>query len=175
MWSPSDLIRALPRVREIGLTMLEQPLPPAAAAFQRDLVAALQVDIVADEAVRTVADAAAVVADRSATVLNVGHSKLGGPTAALHAAQIAHAAGVGVMVGSVIEMGIAAAMGLHVAAALPRLSYPSYLMGPLKYRQQITEQQSEVVDGCAAVPAGPGIGFTFDERELRRLDARGRS
>jgi muconate cycloisomerase len=175
MWSPSDLIRALPRVREIGLTMLEQPLPPAAAAFQRDLVAALQVDIVADEAVRTVADAAAVVADRSATVLNVGHSKLGGPTAALHAAQIAHAAGVGVMVGSVIEMGIATAMGLHVAAALPRLSYPSYLMGPLKYRQQITEQQVEVVDGCVAVPAGPGIGFTVDERELRRLDARGRS
>ena len=175
MWSPSDLIRALPRVREIGLRMLEQPLPPAAAAFQRDLVAALQVDIVADEAVRTVADAAAVVADRSATVLNVGHSKLGGPTAALHAAQIAHAAGVGVMVGSVIEMGIATAMGLHVAAALPRLTYPSYLMGPLKYRQQITEQQVEVVDGCVAVPAGPGIGFTVDERELRRLDARGRS
>ena len=54
-----------------------------------------------------------------------------------------------------IEMGIATAMALHLAAALPRLSYPSYLMGPLKYRQQITEQQVEVVDGCVAVPAGP--------------------
>lgn len=172
MWSPSDLIRALPRVRQIGLLMLEQPLSPAAAALQRDLVAALQVDIVADEAVRTVADAAAVVADRSATVLNVGHSKLGGPTAALHAAQIANASGVGVMVGSVIEMGIATAMGLHLAAALPRLSYPSYLMGPLKYRQQLTEQQVEIVDGCIAVPTGPGLGFTIDEPELRRLDAR---
>ena len=148
--------------------MLEQPLAPAAAAFQRELVGALRIDIAADEAVRTVTDAAAVSADRSATVLNVGHSKLGGPTAALQAAQIAHANGVGVMVGSVIEMGIATAMGLHLAAALPRLSYPSYLMGPRKYRQQITEQQVEVVDGCVAVPAGPGIGFTVDERELRR-------
>jgi hypothetical protein len=32
-----------------------------------------------------------------------------------------------VMVGSVIEMGIATAMGLHLAAAVPRLAYPSYL------------------------------------------------
>ena len=88
---------------------------------------------------------------------------------------LAHAHGVGVMVGSVIEMGIATAMGLQLAAVLPQLSYPSYLMGPLKYRQQITKQQVEVVDGCIAVPTAPGIGVTIDERELRRLDARTRS
>ncbi len=51
--------------------------------------------------------------------ITVGLSKLGGPTAALQAAQIAAVGGVGVMVGSVIEMGIATAMGLHLAAALP--------------------------------------------------------
>ena len=68
--------------------------------------------------------------ERSATVINIGHSKLGGPTAALHAPQVAHANGIGVMVGSVIEMGIATAMGLHLAAAMPSLAYPSYLMGP---------------------------------------------
>lgn len=172
MWTPSDLVQALPRVEEIGLSMLEQPLPTAAAAFQQQLVGGLRVDIAADEAVRTVADAATVVRERSATVVNLGHSKLGGPTAALHAAQIAHASGVGLMVGSVIEMGIATAMGLHLAAALPHLAYPSYLMGPLKYRQQITDQQVEVVDGHIAIPEGPGLGFTVDEDELRRLDAR---
>ena len=76
------------------------------------------------------------------------------------------------MVGSVIEMGIATAMGLHLAAALPSLAYPSYLMGPLKYSQQITEQQIQVVGGRIAIPDGPGLGVTVDERELRRLDAR---
>jgi L-alanine-DL-glutamate epimerase-like enolase superfamily enzyme len=175
MWTPSDLIRALPRVGEIGLRCLEQPLPVSAAAFQRDLVATARVDIVADEAVRTVADAASVIRDRSATVINIGHSKLGGPSAALQAAQVAHANGVGVMVGSVIEMGIANAMGLHLAAAVPRLAYPSYLMGPLKYSQQITEQQIRVVNGHIAIPDGPGLGVTVDEKELRRLDARSAS
>ncbi|WP_028921707.1 mandelate racemase/muconate lactonizing enzyme family protein [Pseudonocardia acaciae] len=172
MWTPSDLVRALPRVEEIGLRMLEQPLPPAAADFQRRLVGELRVDVAADESVRTVTDAAAVARDRTATVVNLGHSKLGGPTAALHAAHIALGAGLEVMVGSVIEMELATAMGLHLAAALPRLAYPSYLMGPLKYRERLTEEPLEVIDGHVAVPQGPGLGVTVDERELARLDAR---
>jgi L-alanine-DL-glutamate epimerase-like enolase superfamily enzyme len=172
MWTPSDLVRVLPRVDEIGVSMLEQPLPPAASAFQHQLVGDLKVDIAADEAVRTVADSATVVRDRTATVINLGHSKLGGPTAAMHAAHIATGSGVDLMVGSVIEMGIANAMGLHLAAALPRLTYPSYLMGPLKYREQITEQRVEVIDGHVAVPQEPGLGLTIDEAELKRLDAR---
>jgi muconate cycloisomerase len=174
LWTPSDLIRALPRVEEIGLSMLEQPLPPSAAAFQSELVGRLAVDLTADEAVRTVSDAADVVRERSATVINLGHSKLGGPTAALQAAQIAQAAGVGLMVGSVIEMDIATAMGLHLAAVLPRLAYPSYLMGPLKYRERLTERTVEVSDGHIAIPDGPGLGIEIDPSALRRLDARAR-
>ncbi|TCP39172.1 muconate cycloisomerase [Tamaricihabitans halophyticus] len=172
MWSPSDLMRALPRIREIDLVMLEQPLPPSATGAIRDLVAKLEVDVVADESVRTVTDAAAVARENTATVINLGHSKLGGPSTAMHAAHIAHGNGIGLMVGSVIEMGLATAMGLHIAAALPSLAYPSYLMGPLKYRQQITQEQVEVLDGHIAIPEGPGLGVTVDEDALRELDAR---
>jgi muconate cycloisomerase len=159
-------------VIDIGIRMLEQPLAPAASGFQTQLIGGLRADIAADEAVRTVSDAAMVVRERTATVINVGHSKLGGPSAAFHAAQIAASSGVGVMVGSVIEMGVATAMGLHLAASLPELSYPCYLMGPIKYRQQITTRQIEVLDRHVNVPQGPGLGVVIDEDELRRLDAR---
>jgi L-alanine-DL-glutamate epimerase-like enolase superfamily enzyme len=172
MWTTSDLTRALRRVETIGLRMIEQPLPPVAGGYLRQLVGDLRVDICADESVRTVTDAVRLVRERSATVINLGHSKLGGPSAALHAAQIAQGAGIDLMVGSVIEMGIATAMGLHLAAALPRLTYPSYLMSPLKYRQQLTEQPFEVVDSHVAVPQGPGLGIRVDETALRALDAR---
>ncbi|MGH2863291.1 MAG: mandelate racemase/muconate lactonizing enzyme family protein [Solirubrobacteraceae bacterium] len=174
MWTPTQLGRALRRIDELGLSLLEQPLAPSAAAFVRDLIGSLAVDVAADEAVRTVGDAVTVVRDRSATVINLGHSKLGGPTAAMQAALIADAAGVGLMVGSVIEMDIATAMGLHIAAALPRLAYPSYLMGPLKYREQITEQSVQVLDSHIAVPSGPGLGIVVDEAALRALDVRSR-
>jgi L-alanine-DL-glutamate epimerase-like enolase superfamily enzyme len=172
LWSPSDLLRALRRVDDIGLTMLEQPLPLHAAGFLRGLVDSLRMDVCADEGVRTLADADRVAAERSATVVNLGHSKLGGPSVAVQAAHVAIAAGLGLMVGGVIEMGVANAMGLHLAAALPRLAYPAYLMGPLKYRQQLTTTQIEVVESHVAVPPGAGLGIEVDEVELRRLDAR---
>lgn len=158
MWTPSDVVRALQRAPEVGLELLEQPLPPGAEPAMRDLVARMAIDVAADESVRSVADAAIVARDRTATVINVGASKIGGPTAAFAAARIAAANGLGVMVGSVIELGVATAMGLHLAAALPELAYPSYLMGPLKYREQVTTEQVQVVDGCVAVPSGPGLG-----------------
>lgn len=63
---------------------------------------------------------------------------------------------------------------MHLAAALPYLSYPSYLMGPLKYREQITAEQIAVVDAHVAVPTGPGLGIEVDEDALRHLDVRTR-
>lgn len=65
-------------------------------------------------------------------------------------------------------------LGLHLAAALPDLAYPSYLVGPLKYREQITADQIAVVDAHVALPTGPGLGIEVDEDALRRLDARTR-
>jgi L-alanine-DL-glutamate epimerase-like enolase superfamily enzyme len=38
LWTPSDLVRALPRVREIGLAMLDQPLPPSSTVSVTRLV-----------------------------------------------------------------------------------------------------------------------------------------
>ncbi len=172
LWGPADLSRALPRLIEAGITVIEQPLSPAAEAFLPPIVARADVEIVADESVRSVSDAARVAGTRSASAVNVGHSRLGGPTTALAAAQVAAAAGLELTVGSVLEMGIATAMGLHLAAALPRLALPSYLVGPLKYREQITVESLEVADGHVAVPTGPGLGVTVDEGALARLDVR---
>lgn len=174
MWEPSELARALDRAAEIGLRGFEQPLPLSAVALQQQLMAGRTVDIIADEAVRTVTDAAGVAARGTATVMNVGLQKLGGPTAALQAAHIAAANGIGVHVGSVLEMGIGTAAGLHFAAAMPKLCYPSYLMGPLKYAQRITSKQIEIVDSAIAVPQGPGLGVEVDEQAVRELDMRKR-
>ncbi|WP_449279018.1 mandelate racemase/muconate lactonizing enzyme family protein [Leucobacter sp. GX24907] len=172
MWEPSQFARALDRSSEIGLRGFEQPMPLAAAPLQKQLMAGRSVDIIADEAVRTVTDAARVAAEGTATVMNVGLQKLGGPTAALQAAQLATANGIGVHVGAVLEMGIGTAAGLHFAAAMPRLSYPSYLMGPLKYAQCITAEQIEIVDSAIAIPQGPGLGIEVDEQAVRDLDLR---
>ena len=87
MWTPATSSGPSRVSRRSELTMLEQPLPPSASAFQDRLAGDLQVDRrrrVRPHRHRRRRGGR----DRSATVINIGHSKLGGPTAALHAAQL---------------------------------------------------------------------------------------
>jgi L-alanine-DL-glutamate epimerase-like enolase superfamily enzyme len=143
------------------------------AAGQREVTAAAgAIKVVADESVFGPEGAASVAADRRARVVNLGLSKLGGPTRAARTATVAAAHSMAALVGSVIELGVATAVGLHLAASLPALPYPSYLMGPLKYAEQITSPVIEIVDGHIAVPSGPGLGVEIDTDALRALDAR---
>jgi muconate cycloisomerase len=79
-----------------------------------------------------------------------------------------------VMVGSVLELGIATAAGAQLAASLPELAFPSYLVGPLKYREDVVQEPLVVTDGQIAVPQRPGLGIEVDVDALRRLDKRSR-
>ncbi|HET8521885.1 MAG TPA: enolase C-terminal domain-like protein, partial [Thermomicrobiales bacterium] len=80
--------------------------------------------------------------------------------------------GLGITIGSVLELGIATTAGLHLAAATQELTYPSYLMGPLKYERQITSPPLAVSNGEIAIPDGPGLGIAVDTDALASLDMR---
>lgn len=178
MWTATETIRAAPRLRAAGVVLLEQPVP----AYQEDAMAELtrylaewhDIDVVADEGVLGPASALRIAARRSARVVNVGLSKLGGPSAAMDTACVAAAGGLDILMGSVVELGIAAAAGLHLAAAVARLPHPGYHMGPLKYAQQISLPPLEPAGGRVPVPSGPGLGIELDLDTIRALDLRRR-
>ena len=172
LWDAETCLRALPRLADLGVIVLEQPLPPDDVAGLKQVTAAAPMGIAADEAVFSPADVARIGTSRTASVINLGLSKLGGLRRSRACATVAAAAGLGALVGSVVELGIATAAGLHLAASLPELEYPTYLVGPLKYEQDISAQPLELTDGTVAIPSGPGLGIEVDEEVLRRLDMR---
>lgn len=176
LWSEMDTLAAGSQLRELGVMLLEQPLPRDRRASQATVTStfgrAHGIAVVADESVRTPGDVFDVAQNRLAHVVNIGCSKLGGVTCALDAAAVAAASGLGTMVGSVIELGIATAAGLHLASVLPALAYPSYLMGPLKYEQQITWPPVKPHSSHVEVPTGPGLGVDVDQDAIAALDLR---
>lgn len=178
LWAPIDAMRAAPRLEAAGVTLLEQPVSPGddagMAEVTRQFGEQYRIDVAADESVLRAADVIPTARQRSARVVNIGLSKLGGPAAARDVATVAYAAGLTVMLGSVVELGIAATAGLHLAAALPALAYPSYLMGPLKYVEQITYPPMAPVDSRLEVPAGPGLGVEIDADAVAAMDLRHR-
>lgn len=67
------------------------------------------------------------------------------------------------------EAGISTAIHLHIAAALPVLPYAidSHYHHQL---QDVITRPHEYIDGCFAVPDGPGLGVEIDEDQLSRLE-----
>lgn len=176
-WTAMDAMRAAPRLQAAGVVLVEQPLPASDGLGMAEVTRRFGeygIDVVADESVLGAADVFPLVRHRSARVVNVGLSKLGGPATARDVATVASSAGTTVMLGSVVELNVAAAAGLQLAAALPVLAYPSYLMGPLKYTQQIAHPALEPVDGRLDIPAAPGLGIEVDVDAVAGMDLRQR-
>ncbi len=174
LWNVTDCLKALPRLAQIGIVILEQPLPAWDKVGLAEVVrkSGSDIDIAADESVYRPTDVVEISRLQTAQVINLGLSKLGGLFRSRECATIARASSLKVMVGSVLELGLATAGGLHLAASLPELPYPSYLVGPLKYEQDIVQPSIMVKDGQIAVPGGPGLGVEVDEASLSLLDGR---
>jgi len=171
-WSVSQCLEALPKLADLGVVLLEQPLAASDDLGQAEVVRASRVDICADESVYTPSDVARIGRQRTARVINLGLSKLGGLLRAGDCETVARAVGLGITIGSVLELGIVSTAGLHLAAAVQELPYPSYLIGPLKYERQITAPELTVENGAVAVPSGPGLGVEVDTELLAALDLR---
>jgi L-alanine-DL-glutamate epimerase-like enolase superfamily enzyme len=177
LWTRTEALRAGRRLADAGVDVLEQPIDPADLAGSAEITAAYGqlygIDVAADESLMSLSSALQVTRTRAASLATIGVSKLGGPVAALDIARTAQAAGICTLVGSVVELGVAAAAGAHLAACVPRLPYASYLMGPRKYARQVTSEL-EIVEGMLLVPDGPGLGIEIDDRAVADLDLRRR-
>jgi L-alanine-DL-glutamate epimerase-like enolase superfamily enzyme len=175
-WSPLEAIAAGPVLRDLGVEAVEQPVAAADDDGQAQVAAVYAkrhgIGVIADERVRAPADVHAVAVRRAAHCVNVGISKMGGIVAALDAALTGYAAQLRVSVGSVVELGVATAAGLQLAAALPEVTYPSYLIGSRKYVRQITSTPLEVLDSRLPIGNGPGLGIEIDEEAVAAMDLR---
>jgi muconate cycloisomerase len=171
-WSVRDSVAALPALRDLGVVLVEQPIAASDSLGQQEFLRESDIDVAADEGVFEPADVASVGRLRLAHLVNLGVSKLGGLFHARECAAVARSAGLRVIVGSVLEMGIGTAAGLHLAAAMPDLAYPSYLVGPTKYTQDISSPAFVVTNGSVKVPDGPGLGVVIDTGAIEAMDLR---
>lgn len=181
LWSVVQALGIARSLANAGVVTLEQPVSPhdstGMAEVTRVYGEQFGIEVVADESVRSTDDVRHVAISGAAHVVNVGLTKLGGPATAHGIAAIANAMHLRVMVGSVVELGVATAAGLHLSASIPELAAPSYLSGPEKYTmaEQVVTLPPINGSGSLDVPTGPGLGIEVDEDSVRALDARHRS
>lgn len=119
-WSPETAVRVIREAEDagVGLELVEQPVAAGDLDGLARVTAAVETPILADESAWTTLDLRRIVRRRAADLVNVKLAKTGGPAEALRLAAEARAAGVGVIVGCMMESAVGVASAASLAAAL---------------------------------------------------------
>jgi L-Ala-D/L-Glu epimerase len=149
-WTLDEALDALPQLEILGVEYCEQPLPagdPGGSELRRSS----PVPIYVDEDCHTLTD----VADCAeiAHGINIKLAKSGGVREAVRMAAAARALGLGLMLGCMVESGLAIAPGAHIAALFDHVD----LDGNLLIRED-PWPGIELVDGVQLPPERPGLG-----------------
>lgn len=169
-YSRTDARQAAQRLLPYGPAFFEQPVAPGDLVGMREL-RALGLPIVADESVFGMDDLVAVIGASAADVVSLYVGKSGGPGRAVEMGRVAHAAGLGVVIGSNGELGIGAAAQLHVACAVSGLSMdiPSDIIGAHYYDEDVLVGGIESDGSHVRLGEAPGLGVTLTDELAERL------
>ena len=97
------------------------------------------------------------------------HHFWGGLRPSVELARICRTWGIGMSMHSNSHMGISLAAMIHLAAAVPNLTYACDTHYPWQNEEVIVGGKWQFKDGSLPVPTTPGLGVELDHKELARL------
>jgi muconate cycloisomerase len=170
-WNETTALRCLPILAELGIRLVEQPLPAWNLAGMARLRVRSTVPLMADECVFSAYDMLDVARAGAADPVSLKLVKHGGLLATRDVASVAEAAGISLYGGCLLESSIGAAH-LQVFAGLRELAWGCEHFGPQIIIDDLVEKPLRFADFRIHLPAGSGLGVTLDQEKLRRY-ARG--
>lgn len=171
-WDETTAARCLPALADLGVALVEQPLPAWNIAGLARLRSRPGVPIMADECVFSAHDMLEVARQAAADVVSLKLVKHGSLLNLKRVAGIAEAAGIGLYGGCLLESSIGAAAHLHGFATLRELAWGCEHFGPQILTGDLVVEPLRFADFRVHLPEGPGLGVTLDRDRLRRY-ARG--
>ena len=162
-------IHRLEAIDDVGLMMIEQPLPAPDLVGHRDLQRRLATPLCLDESITDIETCAEALRLNACRIINIKPGRVGGTTVALAIHDRAAEHGCGVWCGGLLETGIGRAHNIALAT-LPHFRYPGDISASSRYfeRDIITPEVTLAPRGTIKVPEVPGIGYAIDRSELAR-------
>ena len=168
-WDETTALRCMPILADIGVKLVEQPLPDWNIAGMARLRQRCAVPLLADESVFTSHDMLAVAQAGAADAVSLKLVKHGGLLATRDVAAVAQAAGIGLYGGCLLESSIGAVAHLHVFASLRTLAWGCEHFGPQILTEDLVTEPLRFENNHIHLPSGPGLGVTLDPDKLRRF------
>ena len=143
------------------LMMIEQPLAREAHAEAGELQRQLSTPLCADESAESMLAVASLIDNQAARIINIKVQRVAGLGEAVLMLGAARAAGLECWVGTMPELGVASAQGLHLAT-LDGFTYPTDVEASERwYVDDVIGPAIEIdARGYIHLPEGPGMGYS---------------
>lgn len=156
-WTPKDAAALANGIRELGVELLEQPVPPWDIDGLRFVRERAQMPVVADESAVSAEDVPRLAG--AVDGINIKLMKCGGITGALRMIRAARACGLRIMLGCMVETSI----GITAAAQVAGLVDWADLDGNLLLSRDPWKGVSVREGGELVLPDAPGLGVSPSE------------
>lgn len=172
-WDETVAMRYLPQLTEMGVRLVEQPVP----AWNLGAMARLRArpgtpPLLADECVFDAHDMLAVASAAAADAVSLKLVKHAGLLGLRKVAAVAEAAGIALYGGCLLESSVGAAAHLQVFATFRELAWGCEHFGPQILTDDLVTEPLRFADFQVHLPTGPGIGVELDQDKLRRFARR---
>jgi O-succinylbenzoate synthase len=157
----------LERLDRFGLVMIEQPLAPEALEEHAELQRRLRTPICLDESADTLEALETILRLGSGRIVNIKVQRVGGLGTARALYDRCAAAGVPCWLGTMPELGVASAQGLHLGT-LPNFIYPTDVEASERWFVGDIVEPPITIDrqGWIDLPDGVGCGYRLDRRAI---------
>ncbi len=147
-------------IKDIPITLLEQPLPASNLEGMKLLTASNQVPILADESVFSLADAKQLIKEKASHYINVKLRKCGGIYEARKILDLCQKHDLQCMMGSMLEGGISVTAALHLALAYDNVIFAD-LDGPTLAKETLI-RGGIIYDAMnISLSSGDGLGVAL--------------
>ena len=169
-YPPGVALHLFKRMERYGLSAIEQPCSKMDLRAHSALRNALDTPIMLDESVRTLGELERAVKARALDVLNLKLCRVGGLLKALDLLDACIDMGIRLYIGTGRELGVGAAMLLHIASIVPRGLLHGCEVGWWFFTGfDVLKRPLAFRDGEMEVPKEPGLGVELaDDVWLRQ-------
>jgi O-succinylbenzoate synthase len=151
--------RHLAGLDELGLLLIEQPLPDDDLAGHAELATLLRTPICLDESIVSAAACRSAIRLGACSIVNIKPARVGGYLEARRIHDVCATFDVPVWCGGMLETGIGRAANLALAA-LPNFTLPGDTSASARYYERDITEPFVLDEGRLRVPTGTGIGVT---------------
>ena len=154
-----------------NLMMIEQPFARGAHREAAQLQRRIRTPVCADESAESIAELEEIIAQGAARIINIKVQRVGGLSEARLMLERARSAGLNCWVGTMPELGVASAQGLHFAM-LEGFDFPTDIEASARWFVDDVIEPPITVDGHGFIhlPEGTGMGFEIERKKIERFE-----